>query len=224
MSLNPKVNCPEIFVLLVFILFRFWCEMLISAHFVSLLKLFWCIWNKVLKSENEDCNWQLISHWISNFQFIRLSWIMQMRSFGTFLGIIVMVGLGSTVDRLRYGTFKLTGSISDWRFVDSYLGVFIATMDTHWQISVPDPGHRQVFYTFKQTKAKWILRVVWLNCIKGYGNIVKVTLDLRPNVVDIVIPICNRFQLDLYSSTYPQIIPNSDLRLTNYFLSKLWAP
>ena len=92
----PK-KTAKIFVMFVFIWIHFWCEMLISAHFVSLLKLFWCILNKVFKNENEDCNWQLISHWISNFQFIRLSWIMQMRSFGTFLGIIVMVGLGSTV-------------------------------------------------------------------------------------------------------------------------------
>ena len=36
-----------------------------------------------------------------SLNFIPLSSIMQMRSFGTFLGIIVMVGLGSTVWALR---------------------------------------------------------------------------------------------------------------------------
>ena len=36
---------------------------------MSLLKLFWCILNKEIKSENEDCNWQLISHWKSFSQF-----------------------------------------------------------------------------------------------------------------------------------------------------------
>ena len=66
-------------------------------------------------------------------------------------------------------------------------------MDTHWQISVPDPGHRQVFLDLIVRKYRKYLRVASLNCTKGYGNIVKVILDSLRNAVDTVTPIWNRF-------------------------------
>ena len=112
-----------------------------------------------------------------------------MRSFGTFLGIIVMVGMGLTVCS---GSSR---AARPWIEVMWILikGVFIATMDTHWQISVPDPGHRQVFLDFIERKYRKYLRVASLNYTKGYGNIVKVIQDSLHNVVDTVTPIWNWF-------------------------------
>ena len=66
-------------------------------------------------------------------------------------------------------------------------------MDTHWQISVPDPGHRQVLFDFIELKYRKYLRVASLNYTKGYGNIVKVIQDSLHNVVDTVTPIWNWF-------------------------------
>ena len=154
--------------------------MLILAHCVS----FSMHLKPSIKRQKWDGNWQLTSHWISYFESIRFSLIMQMRSFGTFLGIIVMVGMGFT---------DIKSWISNWRYLNPCLGVFIATMDTHWQISVPDPGHRQVFYYYIERNYQKYRRVASLNCTKGYGNIVKVILDSLRNAVDTVTPIWNRF-------------------------------